>query len=315
MATWDHALRFQPIFVPRVWGGQRLREHFGKPLPDDTPIGESWEVVDRVDVQSVLDGEVTLSELWTAARREVFGERGARTPGDRYPLLIKLLDAREALSVQVHPPAHRAPELGGEPKSEAWLFLDADPDAFVLAGLAAGATQDRFAEALDQGGQVTELLHRLDIAPGTALYLPSGRVHAIGPGCLIAEVQQSSDTTYRVYDYDRPGLDGRPRELHVEESLACIDWEDVEPELLRGEASRRIATPYFELDRIELAAGDREPAFPPGEGGVLGVLQGEIACGDASFTAGDFFLAPAAAALELAATGDAAVLRVMLPGG
>jgi mannose-6-phosphate isomerase len=311
--TWDEPLAFQPIFVPRVWGGQRLREHFGKALPEDEPIGESWEVVDRDDAQSTLDGELTLGELWAEHRRDVFGERGARSESERYPLLIKLLDARESLSVQVHPPAHRAAALGGEPKSEAWLFLDADPGAFVYAGLAEGVTAEGFAEALQSGDEVTRMLHRLDVEPDTALYLPSGRVHAIGPGCLIAEVQQSSDTTYRVWDYGRPGLDGRPRELHVEESLACLDWDDVEPGLLRHEDSRRIHTPYFELERLEIGH-DRLPAFPEGEGGVLGVLRGEVSCAARTFSAGDFFVAPAAGRLDLASATGADVLRVMLPG-
>lgn len=301
--------------MPRVWGGQRLREYFGKSLPADTPIGESWEVVDRTDAQSVLDGDLTLNELWTQHRRAIFGQRAVRSESERYPLLIKLLDARDALSVQVHPPAHRAAALGGEPKSEAWLFLDADPDAHVFAGLAAGVTQERFTDALESGDPITRLLHRLDVVADTALYLPSGRVHAIGPGCLIAEVQQSSDTTYRVWDYDRPGLDGRPRELHVEESLACIDWEDLEPGLLHGEGSRRIDTPYFVLERIGLGHGERVAAFPDGEGGVLGVLRGGVTCGSRTFGAGDFFLAPAAAGLALTASADTSVLRVRLPAG
>lgn len=315
MPTWGDALAFRPMFVPRVWGGQRLRHRFGKPLPADTPIGESWEVVDRDDAQSVLDSGHALNDLWTRHRHEVFGARAARHPSPRYPLLVKLLDAREALSVQVHPPARRAAALGGEPKSEAWLFLDADPGAYVFAGLAAGATEERFADALDGGDEVTRLLHRLDVAPDTALYLPSGRVHAIGPGCLLAEVQQSSDTTYRVWDYGRPGLDGRPRELHREESLSCIDWDDVEPALLRDEDGRRIDTPHFELERLELAPGDRRPAAADGEGAVLGVLRGTVACGSRTFGAGDFFLAPAVGRLELEAAEAAEVMRVMLPAG
>src|SRR5436190_11570766 len=121
MPTWSEPLAFRPLLVPRVWGGERLRERFGKPVPHGAAIGESWEVVDREDAQSVLDERYDLHELWRDHREEVFGTRGIRSDAERFPLLIKLLDAREALSVQVHPPAHRCAELGGEPKSEAWL--------------------------------------------------------------------------------------------------------------------------------------------------------------------------------------------------
>ena len=225
MPDWSEPLALHPLLVPRVWGGRKLEERFGKPLPAGEPIGESWEVVDREDAQSLADGGRPLNDLWRDHRRDVFGERGVACPEERYPILVKLLDAREALSVQVHPPAEHAEGLGGEPKNEAWFFLDGDPGAHVLAGLRPGVTRERFEAAVRGGADVAALLHRVDVEDGDALYLPSGRVHAIGPGCLIAEVQQSSDTTYRVWDY------GRPRELHVEESLTCIDWEDVEPPL------------------------------------------------------------------------------------
>lgn len=318
MAAWDEPIVFFPLAVSRVWGGRRLEERFGKDLPAGEAIGELWEVVDRPEAQSAITSGAPagwdLHRLWTEHRGEVFGKRGLGSDAKRFPLLVKLLDAREALSVQVHPPAHLASALGGEPKNEAWLLLDAEPGTHLYAGLAAGVTRASFADRLESGADVSALLHRLPVAAGDVLFLPSGRVHAIGAGCLIAEVQQNSDTTYRVFDYNRLGLDGRPRGLHVSQALACIDWDDVEPELLRGEQARRIATSHFEMERRALRAGQHEPAAPEGECAIVGVLEGSVTCRERTFTAGDFFLTPPSAGLELSAqTDQAEVLRVLLP--
>ncbi len=211
-------LAFTPLFMERVWGGRAL-EGLGKALPAGQRVGESWEIVDRADAQSVLatgpHAGTGLNALWSGPDRErLFGAR-SRDAGDRFPILVKLLDARETLSVQVHPPASVAEELGGEPKNELWYLLGASEDAHLFAGLRSGVTRERFAATLEAGEDVSGLLHRIPVAEGDALFIPSGRVHAIGAGCLIVEIQQNSDTTYRVSDFDRPGLDGRPRELHV----------------------------------------------------------------------------------------------------
>jgi mannose-6-phosphate isomerase len=311
--SWNAPLAFEPLLVPRVWGGSRLQDVFGKPPGAEPRIGESWEVVDRADAESVLEGGHRLNDLWRNHRRQVFGQRGAASGSDRFPLLIKLLDAREALSIQVHPPAHLAAGLGGEPKSEVWFFLDNEPGAFVYAGVEPGVTQERFADALANGEDVSALLHRLEVSAGTALYLPSGRVHAIGPGCLIAEIQQSSDTTYRVYDYDRPGLDGRPRDLHVEESLKCIDFDDVRPPLLKDAEADAVRTPYFEVERVTLKSGESVQPAPPGEGAIVGVVRGEAVCGSRPLRRGVFYLVPADAPV-ITATDDLEILRIMLPG-
>jgi len=318
VTTWNEPVVFSPLPVPRIWGGRRLEERFGKELPVGEAIGELWELVDRTEAQSVIISGAPrgweLHRLWTKHREEVFGERGLRNSAERFPLLLKLLDARESLSVQVHPPAHLARGLGGETKNEAWIFLDGEADAHIYAGLSAGVTRADFAERLESAGDVSPLLHRLAVEPGDALFIPTGRVHAIGAGCLIAEVQENSDTTYRVFDYNRLGLDGRPRDLHIRQSLACIDWDDAEPELLRGERARRITSNYFELERRALTAGEHEPATPEGECSIVGVLGGNVACSGQAFGAGDFFLVPASARLELSAQrGEAEILRVLLP--
>ncbi|MEO7317588.1 MAG: type I phosphomannose isomerase catalytic subunit, partial [Chthoniobacteraceae bacterium] len=220
-------LIFEPLFMERVWGGRRLETLYGKRLPQGVRIGESWELVDREDAQSVVHSGplrgATLNELWTGHRSEVFGSGLPETP--RFPLLFKLLDAQDRLSVQVHPPADVAARLGGEAKTEMWYFLHAALDSVLYAGLKRGVTRAAIEEALS-AGNVAELIHRLPTRAGDAIFIPSGRIHAIGAGNVIFEVQQNSDTTYRVFDWKRLGLDGRPRPLHVAESLESIDFED-----------------------------------------------------------------------------------------
>lgn len=309
-------IAFLPLFMDRVWGGRRLEEAFGRPLPPDVPIGESWEIADRPGAQSLatlgVPSGTTLHDLWATRRTEIFGARAAQA-GDRFPLLIKLLDARDTLSVQVHPPAAVADTLGGEPKSEMWVLAAADPGAHLFVGLRRGVTRDAFAAALRAGEDVSAMLHRIDVARGDAIYLPSGRVHAIGAGCLIVEIQQNSDTTYRVFDFDRPGLDGAPRKLHVEEALASIDFDDVEPSLIEPDGDTLARTPFFTVSRSMLAAPRTVTA--PGECAVVCVLSGRVSCGDAVFGDGDVFLVPANADdPRLWPARAAEVLVVELPG-
>jgi mannose-6-phosphate isomerase len=312
-------LRFEPLYQERVWGGRQLGELYGRPLAEDGPIGESWELVDRPGEQSVVaDGPLaglTLGELWRQ-RRELFGGRAAGGPA-RFPLLIKLLDARDVLSVQVHPPVALAALIGGEPKTETWVVLDADPGAHLLIGLRAGTTRAAFEACLRAGGNVAELLHRVDVRAGDAILIPSGRVHAIGAGNVILEIQQNSDTTYRVFDFNRPGLDGRPRDLHVEKSLASIDFADFTPQLApRDDDGTAISCAYFQLDRWALDAA--RPVAPAGEMAVLCVLRGTARVGETLLGPGQLALVPAAAG-DPPSVGPAGgepvhLVRAMLPG-
>ena len=277
--------------MERIWGGRKIATMLGKPLPADVPIGESWELVDREDAQSVVaTGEfagTTLHDLWMKMREPVFGPGLPDTP--RFPLLAKILDARETLSVQVHPPAHRAAELKGEPKTEMWYLLDAEPDAELFAGFRRGTTRADFEQALG-AGRVAELLHRVPVRAGDAMFIPSGRCHAIGAGCLIIEIQQNSDTTYRVFDWNRVGLDGKPRTLHVAESLASIDFNDHEPSLSRPDGEVIVSCPEFHVERWSLTVPRRDHSAT---GVIFTVLSGEVICGATHFKLGDFFILPA----------------------
>ncbi len=308
-------LVFNPLYMDRVWGGREMETRYGRPLPAGPPVGEAWELVDREDAQSVVaDGPLaglTLHDLWTGRREEIFGAR-CRHQSGRFPLLIKLLDARDRLSVQVHPPLDRAAELGGEPKTEMWYFLHCDPGARIYAGLRRGTTGESFGRLL-QEGRVEECLHVLPTRTGDSIFIPSGRLHAIGEGNLIVEVQQNSDTTYRVFDWNRCGLDGQPRTLHLEQSLASVDFGDFEPPLDHVPLGVLAECPFFRVEKLALS-GPVE-AVPAGQFAVFACVEGRVACGGREFGPADFFLVPAAAAVRtLEPVGpEAAVLRAVLP--
>jgi len=293
--------------MERVWGGRRFESLLGKAIPNGALVGELWEIVDREDAQSIvhsgpLRGK-SLHELWTDHRVELFGAACASHPSPRFPLLIKLLDARERLSVQVHPPLHLAQTLGGEPKTEVWYFLDALPGARIYAGLKNGVTREKFESAL-RTGEVESTLHEIPVTTGESIFIPSGRLHAIGEGNVIVEVQQNSDTTYRVFDWNRMGLDGTPRALHIEESLASIDFNDFEPSVCGATETGVAKCPFFEVEKIRLDS--TRDVRPPGGFALIAVTEGSVLCGEKSFGRGQFFIVPA--------SGDGLVLSPG-PGG
>ena len=297
---------FQPRFKERIWGGRRLAEMYGKALPSGTPIGESWEISDRPGDESVVaNGPLaghTIRWLMEHHGSEVLGSASPAADG-RFPLLCKLLDAREKLSLQVHPPVERAATLGGEPKTEMWYVADADPDAELFVGLRSGVTRDEF-ESKVRTGAVAECFHRIAVRRGDTMFLPSGRVHAIGAGLVIFEIQQNSDTTYRVFDWNRMGLDGKPRELHVDQSLASIDFDDFEPGLsdeawhTRGTGRWRplVRHPLFTVDEMRVS-DRRELPLRPGRLRVVAVVAGAVQArgvgGAVRVQAGGFVVLPA----------------------
>jgi len=296
---------FNPIFKERVWGGRSLERLYHKPLPPDVPIGESWEISDRPgDASVIANGPLAGRDLrWLMENHaaELLGPQNAAVA--RFPLLVKILDAREKLSLQVHPPAALAATLGGEPKTEMWYVTEAAPGAELYAGLKRGITPTEFENRIHDG-TVAECFHHLPVQNGDVMFLPSGRVHAIGAGLVIFEIQQNSDTTYRVFDWNRVGLDGKPRELHVPQSLASINFADFEPRLIQSIYSRNdtlavrylVDDPLFRVDACQVKRGQR--FHIRGElVQILGLLQGrlQISHGENQLTlaAGQFALLPA----------------------
>jgi mannose-6-phosphate isomerase len=250
-----YPLTFQPIFKERVWGGRCLETLYKKNLPPKVPIGESWEISDRPGDESIItNGPLAGKSLRWLMENHAGELLGTAKPGggNRFPLLCKILDAREKLSLQVHPPANKAAALGGEPKTEVWHITDAAADAELYAGLKRGVTRAEFENKIQTGG-VAECFHRIPVRGGDTMFLPSGRVHAIGAGLVIFEIQQNSDTTYRVFDWNRLGLDGKPRELHVAQSLASIDFNDFEPPLVNSA--------FSSAGRFKIQALVRHPLF------------------------------------------------------
>jgi mannose-6-phosphate isomerase len=307
-------LIFEPLFMERVWGGRRMETVLHKHLPPSVRVGEAWEIVDREEAQSVVhDGPFrgwTLHELWRERRAEIFGAGLADTP--RFPLLCKILDAQERLSLQVHPPASVAPQLRGEPKTEVWYLLEASLDSDLYAGLKRGADRAAFEQALHEG-HVADRIHSFPIKAGDAMFIPSGRVHAIGAGNLIVEIQQNSDTTYRVFDWNRLGLDGKPRALHVAESLASINFDDLEPAPVEPCGEVLVECSEFRVERWELGESRRSegPGFA-----IFTVVDGRVECAGRTYERGAFFLLPANAAdreLRAKAAGTR-VLRTTIPG-
>ena len=260
-------------------------------MPPDAHIGESWEIVDRLETQSVVTNGPwkgkTLDELWTQHRQLIFGE----TPdAPRFPLLIKLLDASEKLSLQVHPPEKVADQLGGEPKTEFWYVASAESDAELFVGFREPMGRDQFRHSIDKG-TVADCVHSIRVRPGDAMFLPAGRLHAVGPGNLLVEIQQNSDTTYRVFDWNRVDQQGQSRQLHVDQALDCIDFNDVAPKLIEPRSELLVKDELFEIQKWNLAK-PREIS-PQGRFAIVCCLSGKLSCADVDLAPGEFWLVPA----------------------
>ncbi len=319
-----YPLTFHPIFKERVWGGREIEKLYGKKLPPGKRIGESWEISDRPNDESVVaNGKFAGKNLhWLMENHaaEILGGAKPAT-GNRFPLLCKILDARDKLSLQVHPPANRAAELKGESKTEMWFIADAAPGTELYVGLKRDVTRAEFEKKISDGS-VADCFHRVPVRAGDTMFLPSGRVHAIGAGLVIFEIQQNSDTTYRVFDWNRVGLDGKPRELHVAQSLASIDFNDFEPKLVsekyssEGKIKTRslVHDPLFNVENLEIKSGAvaklKEQKLQ-----IVAAVNGQIEIKNDStivnLSAGQFCLIPASLErTEILAKSDAVLLRV-----
>jgi mannose-6-phosphate isomerase len=313
-----YPLRFEPIFKSMLWGGRRLPELVRRPAPSADPIGEAW-VLSDVDgnLSAVANGPLagkTLREVIAADPAGVFGRRVP--PDGRFPLLLKFIDARQELSVQVHPNDEQAVRLKGpgfRGKTEAWVILAANPDTSrIYAGLHPGVTAATFRDALGYG-TVPETLYDFYPKPGDCVFLEAGTVHAIGADILLFEVQQTSDITYRLYDWERvDAKTGKPRELHVEDGLACSDFArgPVNPVVPQrdGGRDRLVACGYFSLhhrhDHRPFAAG------AAGECRAVVCIQGSGTVAGEAVQFGDVVLLPAAVGeVEVRPAGPMRVLE------
>ncbi len=278
-------LVFEPYLRPQIWGQRRLAERLGKALPSNGTFGESWEISGYPrHVSRVAEGELKgrlLSELWETRAEEL---TGSRVPShSSFPLLVKFLDCHELLSVQVHPNDEAARNLLEEDsgKTEAWVVLDVEKTARIYAGLKPGMTRADLERHLDTG-TVAECLHSFVPRSGDCIYLPAGTVHAAGGGVLIAEIQQTSDATFRLFDWNRVGPDGKPRALHRSQALAVIDWlagpvQVKTPTPLAGTATktlgeRLVECDYFCMERYLL--GGLFPVPYAGRMSIWMVLEG-----------------------------------------
>lgn len=316
-----YPLLFAPIFKERVWGGRRLSQWFSH-LPEGS-IGEAWVLSDHPQgptpvSNGPLAGE-TLRSLRERFGAALVGTRGTSEKTGEFPLLFKMLDCQDDLSVQVHPSDAYAGLPPGElGKTEMWVVLDAAPGAKAVYGLKEGVTAASFAEAV-RAGRTMDVMNQVEVQAGDVLYVPAGTVHALGTGLLVAEIQQSSDTTYRIYDYDRPGLDGKPRELHIDHALQVSRYGPP-PRVTRAEAKEANAwqeicrSPFFTVyhGRCEgaWAQGSKPDSFQ-----AFMVLQGEgsiaWAGGSEPLRAGATVLVPASlGAYQLAGTFQALLVTV-----
>ena len=243
-------LKFSHIYSSAPWGGRMTFRHFGR---TDVPrvCSESWEISGhRSGMSVVADGPYagwTLDRLVRAFGRELVGSRSPTA--DRFPLLFKLVDARWPLSIQVHPNETNAARTGGEPKSEAWYVIKAFQGAALYAGLKHAFEERELRDVVAQGPILIDQLNPLPVTDGDMLYVPGGTPHAIGGGCFVYEVQQSSDTTYRFYDWGRRDEKGRTRPLHVEESFRSLDYTVPPAKICRADELR---TPYFTIRTMPL---------------------------------------------------------------
>ena len=313
MKTPIEPLLFERHFVEKVWGGRSLERRPGIELPGSAPIGETWEIVDREKENSVVASGPfqgrTLRELMQERADEILGSSPAGKDG-RFPLLVKYIDAAENLSVQVHPDAAAAARLGGsaESKTEAWYVVDSRPEGLLYCGLREDVGREEFERVADRPG-VIEAMSRWEVRPGDCMFVPGGTVHAIGAGVTILEVQENSDTTYRLWDWGREG-----RETHVAQALECVtfgapergpraaDWEHPDETGEGFRVARLASSEFFHMSALSVhgecrrATGGRFRiyAVPAGSG----VLSVEGRPGEWSLATGDVWLVPAACAIH-----------------
>ncbi len=320
-----YPLLFEPVLKDYIWGGRNL-EKLGRELPSEGVIAESWEIAGHEDgTTRVANGRHAgklLTELHKELGLDLIGSRSAwAQKRGKFPLLIKLLDANRPLSVQVHPKddyaqAHEGNELG---KTEMWVVLHAEPDAEVILGVSHQISPEELRVAIKENN-LKPHLNKIKVKAGDHICVPAGSLHAIMGGLLIAEIQQNSNTTYRVYDWGRVGDDGKPRELHVEKALDVINFEQIAPSLCEPKTvasqngvkrSLLCETDYFVTERVEMDEGAAFQGNCTGETlEIWGVTEGAVTVNDLELSAVRFVLLPAAMGeFTVTAVSPATLLR------
>ena len=293
-----YPLKFKPIYKELIWGGDKLHKFFGKDTPAGKKIGESWELADLPNDKSVIvNGELagkTITEVLQKFTEQITGKKDYKPP---FGLFIKFIDAADVLSVQVHPDKEAAKGLKtGSPKTECWYIIDAEPGACIYKGLKPGTTRGRFEQSI-KTGSCAELLNKVSVKAGQCHFLPAGTVHAIGAGILIAEIQTPSDTTFRVFDWNRL-QNGKPRQLHIAQALESIHFDQKAEDLPVTTTGRVADTEFFKIDKIT-AQADTSRQIAEGIMKVIIIIKGsgQIKSSDSQtvdFSKGQTILLPAA---------------------
>ncbi len=308
-----YPLRFNPVYKDYIWGGNRILKLFNRNQPDGV-YAESWEISTHPDgPTAIANGSLagkTLCDLLPEHKTVLLG---SNVRGHDFPLLIKLIDAREVLSVQVHPNDANAASVNGEPKTELWYFLEGDGSTQVYCGLKFGVGKAGFLKALENK-TFADIMQSIPAKKGEAVFVPGGRVHAIDKGCLILEIQQNSNTTYRIYDWERVGANGKGRELHIDKALKVINWDDNSDPVCKINGTEIQSCEYFRLDRFILNTARQIPMS-----GVcfhaLFIAEGSgmisWAGGEEELTPGQSWLVPAALGGYTVCPTDDAVLTLL----
>lgn len=305
-----YPFKLEPSLHVKVWGGRKLSSELNKPLPTQEPYGEAWELHDTsIVANGALSGK-TLQEILDSHSTDLIGAN--HNPDEGFPLLAKILDASDWLSIQVHPNDEQAKDLEGDPrgKTEAWVILAADENAQLMIGVKPGTSREVMAQAI-RDNRLEDYAVFANVKVGDVLYIPANTVHALGPGLLIYEIQQSSDITYRLYDWGRVGLDGKPRELHIEKGVQVSNVESL-PNITHPEGELVVDGDYFQTHRHKL--NDTKLILPTnGKFHALTCIDGEITIASTGYDdvvlyKGQTGLIPACIA-EFAIEGTGTVLR------
>lgn len=308
-------IKFTPIYQARLWGGRRISTALGRALPAEmNDCGESWELSDRPEAMSIVSHGpwkgFSLHELWEKHRAELFG------PGyghfERFPILAKILSPEKVLSVQIHPDAEAARILGGEEKNECWYFADVDGAVDLYVGLSGGISVEDSLRALREGS-ISRHLRKFEARAGDSIFIPALTVHALGAPCLVYEIQQNADTTYRLDDWGRVDGSGAPRRLHLEQSAVCMQRRAPHTRLRPSGSGSLADTRWFRLEEIALRGNELIPVADKERFCVVTVISGSVEDAEEEARTGDFFILPAGGEAPRVTSNGARLLLTTVP--